>query len=81
METAELKTELLDKIEHADEVQIKELYGLFINYLNGNETIEEWDTLSVLQQNRIEESLRQADAGLAIPASEAIRKAKAKYGL
>ena len=81
METAELKTELLDKIEHADEVQIKELYGLFINYLNGNETIEEWGTLSVLQRNRIEESLKQADAGLGIPASEAIRKAKAKYGL
>lgn len=41
MEEATLKVDLIDKIEHADYKQLKEIYGLITNYFNGNEAVED----------------------------------------
>ena len=46
MEVETLKSELHDKIEYADEQQLQELYGLIINYFNGQGSEEQWDLLS-----------------------------------
>jgi hypothetical protein len=64
MEAAELKVDLHEKIEHADAVQLQEIYGLLTNYFNGNESTEEWDSLSEAQKNRTIQSLELEDAGL-----------------
>ena len=79
METTTLKYELYEKIEHADEQQLHELYGLVINFFNGQHA--EWDSLSVDRINRINKSIEQADAGLGVPVNEAIIYIKNKYGL
>jgi hypothetical protein len=82
MERATLKTELIDKIEHADLKQLKEIYGLIINYLNSNSDItEEWDLLPEYQKQQILKGLEEADAGLGTPAKGVIQRAREKYGL
>jgi hypothetical protein len=82
MNVAELRTDLHDKIDHADSSQIKEIYGLLINYFNGQYSPEkEWESLPEYQQNRILKSLKQADAGLGKPAEDVIKNARSKYGL
>ncbi|HEY9534917.1 MAG TPA: hypothetical protein VIQ77_10285 [Mucilaginibacter sp.] len=81
MNEAAIKTELHDRIEHADERQIKEIYGLVLNYFNGQDDHEEWDSLSEAEQQIILKSLDEADAGLVTPFDEATRQIKAKYGL
>jgi len=52
-----------------------------LNYLNGNDDVEEWDKLPEYLQNQITESIEQAEAGLGIPAREVIKNVKEKYGL
>ena len=79
-ETA-LKTELIDKIEHADANQLKEIYGLLINYFNGQETEEGWGLLPEYQKEQIMKGLEEADAGLGTPFDEVTRKLREKYGL
>lgn len=81
METASLKNDLLDKIEHADDEQIMKLYGLVTNYLNSQLEFEEWDLMPDYQKERITESINQADAGLVRPVSEMLKSTKEKYGL
>jgi hypothetical protein len=82
MNVAEIKTDLHDKIEHADSNQIKEIYGLVINYFNSQYSPEEeWESLPEYQKDRILKSIGQADAGLGTPAEEVIKSARRKYGL
>ena len=81
MKTAEIKLDLHNKIGSAGSKQLKEIYGLVLNYLNGNSTIEEWDTLTEPQKKKIMAGLEEANAGLGTPAKDVIKKAREKYGL
>jgi len=46
-----------------------------------SKAIEEWETLSVLQQKLITKGLEQADGGLGIPLKELNKKIREKHGL
>jgi hypothetical protein len=81
MEVDALKIDLLDKIEHADTGQLKELYGLVINYFNSTQSDEEGDSLSDSQKKILYKSLEQADAGLGTPLRKVNERLRAKYGL
>jgi len=81
MEEATLKVDLIDKIEHANLKQLKEIYGLLINYFNGNEPVEEWDLLPESHKEAINEGLEQLDAGLGTPFAEVTDRLRKKYGL
>ncbi|MFD2873411.1 hypothetical protein ACFS5N_13080 [Mucilaginibacter ximonensis] len=80
MNNATIKTELLDRIEHADDKQIREIYGLMLNYFNENEE-KGWDTLSPYHKDRITQSIKQAEAGLGVSAKDVLKQAREKYGL
>ena len=81
MEAKAIKVDLIDIIQHADDSQLKEIYGLITNYFNGQDSIEEWDSLPELHQKLILKGLEQADAGLTKPVKEVTARLKAKYGL
>jgi hypothetical protein len=81
MEAAVLKADLINKIEHADDNQLRQIYGLIINYFNGQEEDGGWDSLSEIEQKLILKSMEQADAGLVTPAREVIARSREKYGL
>ena len=81
MEETALKIDLIEKIEHADSNQLREIYGLVINYFNSNEPSEQWDMLPEPQKKKILKSIEQADAGLGTPVKEAIQRMRAKHGL
>lgn len=80
MNNAAIKTELHDRIEHADDKQIREIYGLMLNYFNENEE-NGWDTLSPYHQDRITRSIKQAEAGLGVSAKDVLKQAREKHGL
>jgi len=82
MEAAELKIELIDKIEHADFNQLREISGLLINYFNSKyDPTEGWDSLPEYQQRQILIGLEQADAGLGTPFNEVTQQLREKYKL
>ncbi|HEY2583122.1 MAG TPA: hypothetical protein VGI43_15025 [Mucilaginibacter sp.] len=81
MNEAAIKTELHDKIDHADPNQLKEIYGLLVNYFNGQETEEGWDSLSDYQKEKIQKSIDQGNAGLVTPVKEVIKMGRERYKL
>ncbi len=81
MNVAEIKIDLHEKIEHVDSNQLKEIYGLLINYFNGQESLEEWGTLTDSHKEAINEGLAQAEAGDDEPVSELTKRLRDKYGL
>ena len=81
MKTAEIKLDLHNKIDNAGSKQLKEIYGLVVNYLNSNYSTEEWDTLTDAQRESITEGLTQAEAGLGKPLSEINKRLRKKYGI
>jgi len=81
MKEAALKTDLIDKIEHADYNQLREIQGLLNNYFNGNADVEKWDSLPEWQKKQIEEGLKEADAGLGATFKEVTKSLREKYGL
>jgi len=80
MNTAEIKSDLHQKIEGLNPRQLNEVFGLFQNYLNGTEDSEQWEKLGPLQQ-KIEESIKQADAGKTRPLNEVTSRLRKKYNL
>lgn len=81
MEASALKLDLIDKIKHANDTQLRELSGLLTNYFNGQDATEGWDTLPELHQKLILQGIEELDAGLGIPFEEATQKLRDKYGL
>ena len=82
MEEAALKINLHDRIEHADKKQLNEIYGLLLNYFNGQIDITEGlDQLPEYQQKKIMKGLEEADAGLGTSFDEVTQKLRKKYGL
>ncbi len=81
MKEAELKIDLHNKIEHADSKQLREIYGLLINYFNGQESDAGWDSLPESHQRQILKGLKEVDAGLGIPAKEVSNRLREKYRL
>jgi len=81
MNEVALKNDLIERIEHATDKELKEIYGLVLNYFSGNTESDGWDKLPEYLQKQITLSVEQADAGLGIPAKEAIKTAREKYRL
>jgi hypothetical protein len=79
MDETALKDEIIDKIEHSDLNQLKEIYGWLVNYFNGQES--GWDALPESHRKGILRGLEEADAGLGRPAAEVSVRLRAKYGL
>jgi len=81
MEEAALKIDLHEKIDHPNSEQLKQLYGLVINYFNSQYDYEEWDSMPDLHKQLIEKAIEQDDAGLGTPLKDINKSIKAQYGL
>jgi hypothetical protein len=81
MKEATLKEDLIDKIKHADNDQVRDIYGLVTNYFNEQGAEDEWESLSEYHKERIMKSIAEADAGLGIPVKDVIDRVNKKYGL
>jgi len=81
MEAEVMRHDLQDKIAHADQRQLKEIYGLVTNYLNGHDDEREWQSLSEPMKAKLAESIKQADAGLGREMGEVLNDMRKKFGL
>lgn len=81
MNVLEIKRKLIDEIEHANEQEIKDVYGLVLNYFNQQNNEEDWNKLSESQKKHLENSLKQAENEESISLSQVLNDVKAKYGL
>ena len=74
MEVAEIKNDLIERIEHAKPEQLKQLYGLVLNYFGSQIVIGGEGNLTEYKKERLHKSLEQENANLGIPFDEVVQK-------
>ncbi|MBD1364955.1 hypothetical protein IDJ77_14125 [Mucilaginibacter sp. ZT4R22] len=82
MDADRLRIELFHIIRQANDDQLRDLNVLITDYFNLNKNnAEEWDTMPQFLKDRINEGLRQAEAGLGKPLYKVMEDIRTKYGL
>ena len=79
MKTAELKLTIFRQIDTLEKNKLDELYGLLINYINGQKDISEWEQLPAHQKQGIYDAIEEIDAGKGIMHEKVMTKYRKKY--
>ena len=79
MDFAEIKLDLYKKIDTLEPNKFYDLYGMIMNYINGNNE-DEWNLLSENQKSGIYEAIKEIDSGNRISHKAVISKYRNKYG-
>ena len=79
MTVSDLKLKLFRQIDTLDKSKLEEIYGVLINYLNGQNDISEWGKLSDNQKSGILDAIDEFEAGKGIPNKVIIDKFRKKY--
>ena len=74
MNTSELKLKLFRQIDLLDNNRLEELYGILINYINGQKEINNWNKLTKSQRKGIIAAIDEIDTGKVIPHEKVIAK-------
>lgn len=74
MTPSELKLDLFRKLDSLDDVKVRKLYGTLLNLFSENETYEEWESLSNLDQQKILDAENQYFQGKYKKHSEVMSK-------
>jgi len=79
MDASELKLRIFREIDTLEKGKLQEIYGYVQNYIRGNKDIDEWDSLSLAQQEGILEAIEDLDKGVGILHEDVITKYRKKY--
>jgi hypothetical protein len=79
MNTSDLKLKIFRQVDSLEKSRIEELYGVFLNYINGLKGINDWDKLSDNQKLGITNAIKEIDSGKGIPHEKVIAKYRKKY--
>jgi hypothetical protein len=79
MTVSELKLKLFRQIDALEKGKLEEIYGVLINYINGQKDISEWDKLSEYQRSGILDAIDEIDDGKGIPNKVILKKYYKKY--
>jgi hypothetical protein len=79
MTVSDLKLKLFRQIDALEKSKLEELYGVLINYINGQKDITDWDKLSDNQKRGIFYAIDEIEAGQGIPNKVILDKFRKKY--
>jgi hypothetical protein len=79
MTVSELKLKLFRQIDSLEKSKLEELYGVLLNYINGQKDISEWDKLSDAQKQGLFDSISELESGKCIPNKVVLDKFRKKY--
>ncbi len=79
MSVSDLKLKLFRQIDTLDKSKLEEIYGVLINYLNGQNDISEWGKLSDNQKSGILDAIDEIEVGKGNPNKEVLDKFRKKY--
>lgn len=67
MSIAELKLKIFREVDSLEDNRVEELYGLFLNFINGQKDTEDWEKLTKEQQQGIDDAIEEIESGKGIP--------------
>lgn len=79
MTASDLKLRLFRQIDTLEKSKLEELYGVVINYLNGQNDISDWESLSGFQKQGLFDAIGEIESGKGISHKTVIHKYRNKY--
>ena len=79
MTVSDLKLRLFRQIDALEKSKLEEIYGVLINYINGQKDISEWEKLSDNQKHGIFNAIDEIEDGKGIPNKVILNKFRKKY--
>ena len=79
MTVSELKLKIFRKVDSLEKSRLEEVYGLVMNYLNGQKDISDWDKLTEEQKQGIVNAIDEIDSGKGISHEKVMSKIRKKY--
>lgn len=63
MNTAEMKIDIFKKMDSLKGNRLEEAYGILLNFINRNADVDDWNSLTLEQQDAIKFGVYQLDKG------------------
>jgi hypothetical protein len=79
MSTAELKLKLFREIDTLEKSKLEQTYGLVLNFINTDNDMEEWNTLTTTQQKGLLDAIEELNSSEGIDHKKVMEKHKNKY--
>jgi len=79
MTTSDIKLRLFRQIDSLEKSKLEELYGVVVNFINGQKELTDWDTLSESQKSGIIDALEEIEEGKGISHQDLVSKYRNKY--
>lgn len=79
MNESEMKIKIFRHVDSLENSKLAELYGLMLNFINGNDSIEEWNKLTFEEKQGIENAIFEIDSGKGIQHEKVMKKFRKKY--
>ena len=79
MTTSDIKLRLFRQIDSLEKSKLEELYGVVVNFINGQKELTDWDSLSNSQKNGIFDAIQGIDKGKGIPHQNVVSNYRNKY--
>lgn len=79
MTVSDLKLKLFRQIDALKKSKLEEVYGVVINFINGQKDISEWEKLSDNQKQGVLNAIDEIDSGKGIANEVVLAKFRKKY--
>jgi hypothetical protein len=79
MTTSDIKLRLFRQIDSLEKSKLEELYGVVVNFINGQKELTDWDTLTESQKSGIIDALEEIEEGKGISHQDVVSKYRNKY--
>lgn len=81
MKASEIKVKLFQQIDALDNERLEELYGVFLNFIRGKESIDEWEQLTDIQKLGIKDGIYELESNQGISNDLVLEELRKKYGI
>ena len=79
MTVSDLKLRIFRQIDSLEKNKLEEVYGILLNYINGQKDISDWDKLSSAQKQGIFDALEEIESDKGIANDVVLNKFRKKY--
>ena len=79
MTVADLKLKIFREVDSLEKSRLEELYGVMLNFLNGQKDIGDWDKLTEEQKQGILEAIDEIEKGKGISHEKVMAKMRKKF--
>ncbi len=79
MNASELKLKIFRQIDTLEKSKLEDLYGVLLNYVNGQKELNDWVELTNEQRQGILDAVAEVESGKVIPHDKIVAKYRQKY--